>query len=138
MSRRPILLDTHAAIWMALPEALAKSAEAELHEARSLGVAVVVSPITAWEVGLLVARGRMALAVPPRQWFQGLIDAGVELAALTAGTLIESSFLPAGLGGDPADRILVATARELGYRLMTRDRALLRYAEMGHLSAIPC
>lgn len=56
MSRRPILLDTHAAIWMALPEALAKSAEAELHEARSHGVAVVVSPITAWEVGLLVAR----------------------------------------------------------------------------------
>jgi PIN domain nuclease of toxin-antitoxin system len=52
--------------------------------------------------------------------------------------LIASSFLPDIAVKDPADRILVATARELGLTLMTRDRALLAYAEAGHVKAVGC
>jgi PIN domain nuclease of toxin-antitoxin system len=52
--------------------------------------------------------------------------------------LMASSFLPGELHGDPADRMMVATAREYGFVLMTRDEALLRYAKQGHMAAIAC
>ena len=83
-------------------------------------------------------RGRLALRLPPKAWFRELSEAGVRIAPLTPEVMIDSSFLPGNLHRDPADRILAATAREFGYRLMTRDRPLLAYAEAGHLQAIPC
>ena len=60
------------------------------------------------------------------------------LAKLTVGVLMESSFLPSRINNDPTDRIIAATAREYGFMVMTRDRALLDYAKQGHLSAIEC
>src|SRR4029450_10204712 len=98
---------------------------------------VFVSPITAWEVGLLVARGRIALPSSPKSWFDQLLRAPMlSLADLPPSVLIDSSFLPNELFRDPADRILVATAREFGLALITRDRALLSYAAAGHVKAI--
>jgi PIN domain nuclease of toxin-antitoxin system len=64
--------------------------------------------------------------------------ADVALAELSAKILMESSFLPGDLHFDPADRIISATAREFGFAVMTRDRALLDYAKQGYLSAIEC
>jgi PIN domain nuclease of toxin-antitoxin system len=52
--------------------------------------------------------------------------------------LIASSFLPADSLRDPADKIMVATAREQGLTLMTRDRMILDYAAKGHVSALAC
>ena len=97
-----------------------------------------MSPITAWELGMLVARGRMALPVSPADWFNDALRAGVNWAPLTPRVLVDASFLPGQIHRDPADRILAATARAFGYRLMTRDRALLAYAEAGHLQAVAC
>jgi PIN domain nuclease of toxin-antitoxin system len=74
----------------------------------------------------------------PGSWFQALVESGLKWAPLTPEVLIDSSFLPGTIHGDPADRILAATARAFGYRLMTRDRALLAYAEAGHLQAVAC
>lgn len=74
----------------------------------------------------------------PAAWFESLIGAGLRWASLTPEVLIDSSFLPGEIHGDPADRILVATARAFGCRLMTRDRALLGYAQSGHLQAVAC
>ena len=62
----------------------------------------------------------------------------MELAELSPQILIASSFLPGDPPGDPADRILAATAREYGYTLVTRDRPLLDYAKQGHLQALAC
>lgn len=107
-------------------------------EADALGIGVFASPITAWEIGLLVERNRLDLRVPPKAWFSQLLRGGIRLAALTPEVLIDSASLPGDLHRDPADRILAATAREFGYRLMTRDRPLLAYAEAGHLEAIAC
>lgn len=135
----PLLLDTHAAIWISENEALSDAAVQALDQAADDGTPVLVSPITAWEVGLLVARGRLALPVSPEAWFERLLEAPrVNLAELTPSTLINSSFLPNAQFRDPADRILVATAREFGLALITRDRALLSYAAAGHLKAIAC
>jgi PIN domain nuclease of toxin-antitoxin system len=103
------------------------------------GEPTYVSPITAWEIGLLAARGRMKLLMAPERWFERLLEApGLRLANLPPNVLIASSFLPGTPPNDPADRILAATAREYGYTLVTRDRTLLDYAEQGHLQALVC
>ena len=60
------------------------------------------------------------------------------LTELTPSLLMESSFLPGSIRGDPADRIIAATARECGYTVVTRDRALLDYGREGYLSVLPC
>lgn len=135
---RPILLDTCALLWVANNEELRASAEAALQEMEEDPQGIAASPISAWEVGQLVARGRLRLPIEPLQWFRRNIDRGMVLAPLTPSILVASSFLPASNLRDPADKILAATAREFGYRLMTRDRPLLDFAAAGHVHAIAC
>ena len=113
-------------------------AAALLDDAAALEVPVLISPITAWELGMLVARRRVAIPSAPVLWLNELIGAGALWAPLTPQVLADASFLPGQIHRDPADRILAATARAFGYRLMTRDRALLAYAEAGHLQAVAC
>lgn len=136
----PLLLDTCAVIWVANDEAITEAAAAALDEAYGAGEPVLVSPITAWEIGMLAALRRLRLPVSPQRWFQRLLEApGVALAPLPPELLIESSFLPRAEGlRDPADRIVVATARAYGHRLVTRDRRLLDYAALGHVLALEC
>jgi PIN domain nuclease of toxin-antitoxin system len=135
----PLLLDTCAAIWIAEDEPLAGGAIEALDAAAGDGTAVLISPMSGWEIGLLVARKRMTISMAPEAWFQRLLGVpGVALAALEVATLVASSFLPGSPPRDPVDRILIATARAAGYRLVTRDRALLAYAEQGHLRAVAC
>ena len=135
----PLLLDTCAIIWIANEQTVADGALDGLRRAHAAGEAVYVSPITAWEIGLLVARGRMNLLMTPDRWFERLLQApGLRLAEMSPDLLIASSFLPGSPPRDPADRIIAATAREYGYRLVTRDRPLLDYAEQGHIQALVC
>lgn len=138
MTTRPILLDTCAVLWLGRGDELKPDAEAALRRAQDEKIQVLVSPITAWEIGVLVARGRLALTLPPSRWFETVVDSGVDLAEMSPDVLISSSFLTGPALRDPADRIIAATARNLGYRLMTRDRALLDFAAQGHIAAIPC
>lgn len=138
MTARPILLDTCAMIWLERGSALQQDAEAALQRAQAVGTEVLVSPITAWEIGLLVSKGRLVLSLPPQTWFQRVLDLGVDLAPLTPDVLIASSNLPGPPLRDPADRIIAATARAFNYRLMTRDRPLLAFAASGQVSAIHC
>jgi len=135
----PILLDTCALIWLVQDEALAQPSVDALKESAESGGTVYLSPITAWEVGLLVARGRLRLRMSPQSWFGRASAApGVKLAAMPPDLLIASSFLPGKPPNDPADRIIAATARELGARLMTRDRVLLDYGKQGHVNVLRC
>lgn len=138
MTARPILLDTCAVIWLQAGTAFRSDGEAALQEAQVIGTQVLVSPITAWEIGLLVARERLALNLPPLKWFERVLDLGVDLAPMTPDILIASSQLPGPPLRDPADRIVAATARALGYRLMTRARPLLDFAAAGQVTAIAC
>ena len=138
MTARPILLDTCAVIWLQAGSKFRPEAEAALQEAQAIGTQVLVSPITAWEIGLLVSKGRLALSLPPLKWFERVLDLGVDLASLSPDILIASSQLPGPPLRDPADRIIAATARAIGCRLMTRDRQLLDFAAEGQIEAIPC
>ena len=134
-----LLLDTCAAIWLTNADPISDVALDALQQTRDSGKSVYVSPITAWEMGFLAARGRVNLLMTPQRWFERLLEApGLRLSEMTPNVLIASSFLPGKLPGDPADRIIAATAREYGYMLVTRDRPLLEYAKQGHIQAIPC
>jgi PIN domain nuclease of toxin-antitoxin system len=134
-----LLLDTHAAIWIVEDQSLASTAVDAIDASYRFGGTIFVSAITAWEIGLLVARNRIGLSARPERWFQRLLTVpGVRLADLSPDILIASSFLPGIPPRDPADRIILATARELSATLITRDRLLLKYSETGQVSAIEC
>ncbi|HEY3116065.1 MAG TPA: type II toxin-antitoxin system VapC family toxin [Chloroflexota bacterium] len=135
----PLLLDTCAVIWIDSGEPIAQSASEALNAAYAAGLDKYVSAITAWEVGMLVTRGRLRFRIRPQIWFEQLLAVpGMALAELSPNILIGSSFLPGNPPRDPSDRIMAATAREFGYRLVTRDRALLDYATDGHIQAVAC
>ncbi|MGH6951509.1 MAG: type II toxin-antitoxin system VapC family toxin [Vitreimonas sp.] len=136
--RRPYLLDTCAAIWL-LADSLPAAADAALAEAHENGVLTYVSPITAWEVSVSARKGRFASSLAPRRWFERLMGApGMALADMAPAVLIGSQELPDFPTGDPADRIIAATAREYGYTVVTRDSALLEYGKQGYLSVLEC
>lgn len=135
---KPLLLDTCAAMWIVSGEITRAVAEA-LTETRNAGLMIYVSPITAWEVGILSRKGRFRSSFTAQRWFEHLMRApSTALAPLTPDILLESSFLPGRLNDDPADRIIAATARECRYTVMTRDRALLDYGSEGYLSVLEC
>jgi len=134
-----LLLDTCAVLWLAGKQPMSAASLEVLGRARLQGEAAAVSPISAWEIGLLNARGRLPLLMEPATWFRTLMTRpGLTLAPLTPDILVQSSFLPGEPPRDPADRIIAATARASGYRVVTRDRLLLDYADAGHLEAIAC
>lgn len=134
-----VLLDTCAVLWLTQAARLAPPAIKLLNEIEYAGGVTYISPITAWEVGQLVARGRLQLLMTPQRWFAGLFDApNVALADMSPNLLIASSFLPGKPPRDPADRIIAATARDLGATLITRDRALLDYGEQGYARVVEC
>ena len=133
---QPLLLDTCAVIWLTEKAPLTPAA---VEAMRVNAGATYISPITAWEVGMLAARGRLQLLIRPERWFGNLFDVpGVRLADMSPDLLIASSYLPGKPPRDPTDRIIAATARELGAMLVTRDRALLEYGEEGHLAVMAC
>jgi PIN domain nuclease of toxin-antitoxin system len=133
---QPLLLDTCAVIWLTEKAPLRPAAVEAL---RLNGGATYISPITAWEVGMLAARGRLQLLIRPERWFANLFEVpGVWLAEMSPDLLIASSYLPGNPPRDPTDRIIAATARELGAMLVTRDRTLLEYGEAGHIAVVEC
>jgi PIN domain nuclease of toxin-antitoxin system len=135
----PLLLDTCAVIWIANDETITKEARGAISAALLANEWVYVSPISAWEIGQLASRGRLSLPMTPEKWFDRFLAApGMRLTELAPNLLIASSFLPGERPADPADRIIAATAREYGLRLVTRDRRLLAYAASGFCQALAC
>jgi len=134
-----LLLDTCAAIWTVEGESMTEAAVTAISEAVDGGVPVLVSPVTAWERGVLAAKGRIASPMTPKRWFEVLLSQpGLELAEMSIDILVDSSFLTGQPAGDPADRIIIATARNFDLTIVTRDRAILDYAAQVHVRALAC
>ena len=134
-----LLLDTCALIFLANNNLKTDVARVALRTAHEAGEPVYISPISAWEIGLLVSLGRLNLSLSPLNWFNSVKrKAGLTLTDLPPEILVTASFLPDAPCRDPADRIITATAREYGFTLVTRDTKLLAYAGKGHIRALPC
>ena len=134
-----LLLDTCAAIWMAQGAFLEPEALGAIDRAGEEGRPIRLSLITAWELGVLAKSGRAAMAQSPAAIFRAFLQLpGIIQQDLTADILIDSSLLPTPVHGDPADRIIIATARALDLTIVTRDRLILDYAAHGHVRALAC
>jgi len=130
------LLDTHVVIWLGLAERLGPRSIAAIAEAQHKG-GLAISAITAWEVAQLLKRGRLALDHSPHEWLEAVATAlDAEQVPVDFRIGSTSIALPGELHRDPADRILAATARLFRLTLVTRDTALLRYADEGHIEAL--
>lgn len=132
----PLLLDTHVWIWALerAPQRVHPDVLDAIDQA-ALDGAVFVSAVSAWELALLVRKGRLALSRDIGGWIAAAREApGVRIVPLDLDAALESVALP-GLEdhADPADRFLVATARVLGARLVTCDERLLRYGATGQV-----
>ena len=109
---RGILLDTHTWIWLFNGSTeLSLDAIEQINFAGNKGK-VFISAISVWELSMLVAKDRVILSEPIHQWVKdSFSQPGVNLSSMLPEIAIESSFLPGEFHGDPADRIIVATAR---------------------------
>ncbi len=133
-----ILLDTVAIILIATGERMRGEARALV-----LGAApgtVAVSVVSYWELGVLGARrGKTGRDLgPARDWLTALVgDLGATVLSVSPEVALAAATSDYGLR-DPADRLFVATARNIDATLVTRDRAILALAQAGHVRAVAC
>ena len=100
---------------------------------------LVVSPISAWEIGKLVAAKKLRLPVEPLDYFESFAKTmGVSICNITSEIMVRSSFLPDLDHRDPMDCILIATARINNYTIITRDRAIINYGQQGYVKTLAC
>ncbi len=129
-----LLLDTCAVLWLAEGIELA----AEARKAAADGN-LNVSPISVWEIANLVRKNRIVLAMPVVTWFrQTLRMMEAAMSELSVEILAGSCELPGSPPSDPADRIIIATAREASMVLMTRDKDILAYSRAGYVRTMVC
>lgn len=132
-----VLLDTHVLVWLVVGDTRLRLAARRRIDAAAQEQQLWVSAITPWEIGMLVAKGRLVLDRDVMDWLQAVLALpGIRLAPLEPTLAVASTRLPGELHGDPADRLIVATARHLGATLVTADASLLTYGRLGHLSVL--
>ena len=118
-----ILLDTHVWIWWVQNDPRIESATSILDAVPPADIAV--SAISCWEVAALHARARLVFDCPLDEWLRAALhEAAVSIANLTPTIAIESERLPGEFHRDPADRMLVASARILSCELLTADHKI--------------
>lgn len=134
-----ILLDTNVLIALMGGAPLRPDAVAAIRAATP-DQGVLISATTAWEIGLLATRtANTARIFQPdgRSWFATAARLpGIRVLPFDDAMALDAAYLPGDFHRDPSDRWLVASARVTGVPLLTRDRAILAYAEAGHVKAI--
>ncbi|MFT3772221.1 MAG: type II toxin-antitoxin system VapC family toxin [Minicystis sp.] len=122
-----IVLDTHVWIWWVQGEPrLPRTAADLITQAETTGLGV--SAISCWEIAKLVERGRLVLPCPVEDWLDTALGyPGVELVPISPRIAVESTQLPGDFHDDPADQLIVATARVLDCPLMTADQKIRAY-----------
>jgi PIN domain nuclease of toxin-antitoxin system len=130
-----IVLDTHALIWwVASDPQLSAPARHAIEKERNDHGRILVSAISAWEIAMLVTRGRLQLAMDLDDWLTtvGEIDA-LSFVPVDVALGVQSVRLPGNFHADPADRMIVALARHYAAPLVTADRKILDYP---HVTAL--
>ena len=132
-----LVLDTHVWVWLMEGAPELKSGVRRQIEACAREGQLLVSAISSWEVGMLEAKGRITFDQDCVDWVKDALSApGIRLAPLEPSIAVASTRLPGGFHGDPADRIIVATARAHTCPLVTADAAIIAYAKAGHIRTV--
>ncbi|GAB4546768.1 MAG: type II toxin-antitoxin system VapC family toxin [Pleurocapsa sp.] len=124
-----IVLDTHIWIWWVNDSPrLTKQYRQWIRDYQPQGLGISV--ISCWEVAKLVEKNRLVLSIPVEEWLQlALAYSGVRLLDLTVPIIVQSTRLT-GFHNDPADQIIVATAKVYDCLLLTADNKILNYPEV--------
>ncbi len=120
------LLDTHVLLWWLDDLGRLSAAQHEVITSADPESPLLVSDISLWEVATLYSLGRIRLAIPLREWLDKAVAPPlVRRQGISPAVAAEVAALPDSFHRDPADRILVATARVLGVTLLTQDRRIV-------------
>ncbi len=137
MAEQPLVLDTHVWIWIINGEQTIKPAIRQRVQRALEKSRVFVQAISVWEVGMLWKKDRIQLQEPLLNWVHTALDkTGFSLAPLTEAIAVESVLLPGKFHNDPADRMIVATARLEKAILLTRDSNIIDYGRSGHVDIL--
>lgn len=120
------LLDTHVLLWWLNGDPRLSTAQRQVLEAAGEEEPLWLSDITLWEIATLVSLGRIGLDLPLRDWLErATAPPLVQCLPITPAIAAEVAALPSTFHRDPADRIIVASARVLGAVLLTQDRRII-------------
>ena len=123
-----VVLDTHALVWWVSGDAQLSGAARDAIETEKQGGEVLVSAISAWEVAMLVRAGRLALTMDAAQWLDIVAQIpGLRFVPVDILLAVRSADLPGDFHKDPADRLIVATARHYCAPLVTADSKIRSY-----------
>jgi len=119
-----LLLDTHVLIWLVEGnQRLGSNALEKINQALS-DAQLYVASISFWEIAMLIEKGRLEFCIEPGTWRHNLLQDGLQEISLTGSATIRAGQLK-DFHGDPADRMIVATALEKGATLVTADKKIL-------------
>ena len=127
-----IVLDTHVLVWWVAKDArLSAPASHAIENTLTNGGKVLVSAISAWEIAMLLQRGRLSLTMDLDEWL-GAVESieGVEWIALSSRVAVHAARLPGEFHKDPADRFIIALARERNVPLLTADEKIRCYSHV--------
>ena len=122
-----IVLDTHV-WWWTISEPAQLSRKARQLITKMPPEQRAIASISIWEFAMMVTRGRIELTISPDEWLDYAINkTGLTILELNSKIALESCNLPGNFHKDPADRIIVATARVSRSQLITKDQKIIEY-----------
>ena len=127
-----IVLDTHALVWWVNgSESLSANARQAIDDTLASDSEVLISSISAWEIAMLINKGRLVLSMDVASWLDEVsqID-GVRFVPVDNEISIKSTLLPGEFHKDLVDRMIVATARKFSIPVVTADEKLIQYAHV--------
>lgn len=132
------LLDTHVWLWILFEDPrITKSQAWPIVERAEQHSFTYLSVVSLCEIGMLAAKKRIQIPTDCLKWVQEAIQqSNLQLTELTPEIAIGASYLPGDIHNDPADRLLISTARQLNATLVTYDTQILRYGEQGHVMTL--
>lgn len=132
-----ILLDTQVLIWFSQGDTRLEEPARKIVSGEAANGEVVVSPISFWEVSMLVQKARLSLGMDVLDWIEAVLrQPRVRIEPISPTIAVDAGRLPGDIHGDPADRLIIATARQIACPVLTTDRKILDYAVQGHVHAI--
>jgi len=135
LKQHKLLLDTHVWIWLASGNSILSPATRKAIDRAKDQEHLLISPISVWEISMLVERKRIVLDRDLADWLNQWIESpGILTAEFSFQVALLSNRLPGNLHGDPADRILIATAYHENAVLVTADEKILAYGKDSFIS----